>query len=157
MRVFYALFIVLLVISSSAQAQTTLAQRKAVFNIDKYGVAIQGYDPVSYFSGTAQKGNPNIFYFFKGIRYEFISEQHKAQFMAHPENYEPQYGGWCAYAMGATGEKVEIDPTKFKIHDGKLYLFYYSVINNTLNKWNQQEAALKPKADQNWKKLNQAK
>ncbi len=134
-------------------AQVSLTERKSSFNLDKYGVAIQGYDPVSYFEGKAQKGSSSIYHFYKGVRYEFISEAHKAKFLASPDKFEPQYGGWCAYAMGANGEKVEIDPSKFKVVDGKLYLFYYSIINNTLNKWNLDEASLKAKADINWKKL----
>jgi hypothetical protein len=36
--------------------------------------------------------------------------------------------------MGATGEKVGVDPKTFKILDGKLYLFYHSWVNNTLTK-----------------------
>ena len=46
---------------------------------------------------------------FEGIRYEFVSQNHLEQFKANSEKYEPNYGGWCAYAMGATGEKVEIE------------------------------------------------
>lgn len=74
-------------------------------------------------------------------------------FKANPDKYEPAYGGWCAYAMGKTGEKVEVDPFKFKIVNGKLNLFYYSIINNTLNKWNEDEANLKKQADKNWNTL----
>jgi hypothetical protein len=59
--------------------------------------------------------------------------------------------------MGAYGEKVEIDPSKFKIVEGKLYLFYYSFINNTLNKWNEDEKHLKIEADKNWIKINSKK
>ena len=73
-------------------------------------------------------------------------------FKASPAKYEPQYGGWCAYAMGATNEKVEIDPETFKIINGKLYLFYHSWTNNTLKTWNKDEGNLKPKADVNWTK-----
>jgi hypothetical protein len=57
--------------------------------------------------------------------------------------------------MGATGEKVEIDPETFKILNGKLYLFYHSWTNNTLPKWNQEEVKLKAAADNSWKKFIQ--
>lgn len=70
-----------------------------------------------------------------------------------PEKYEPAYGGWCAYAMGETGEKVKIDPETYKIVDGKLFLFYNFWGNNTLEDWNENEKSLKSKADQNWKKI----
>jgi hypothetical protein len=52
--------------------------------------------------------------------------------------------------MGASGEKVEIDPETFKIVNSKLYLFYHSWVNNTLTKWNKDEANLKAKADNSW-------
>ena len=73
-------------------------------------------------------------------------------FKKDPTKYEPQYGGWCAYAMGAKGEKVEINPETFKIVDGKLYLFYNRFFSNTLTDWNKDEAHLKKQADVNWQK-----
>ena len=42
----------------------------------------------------------------------------------NPKKYIPAYGGYCAYAIGAKGTKVAIDPKTFEIRDGKLYLFY---------------------------------
>lgn len=74
-------------------------------------------------------------------------------FLKNPASYEPQYGGWCAYAMGANGEKVEINPETFKIVDGKLNLYYNAFFNNTLKSWNKDEGNLKKKADANWKKI----
>ena len=55
--------------------------------------------------------------------------------------------------MGANGEKVEVNPETFKIINGKLYLFYNAFFNNTLTDWNKNEAALKAKADKNWKSI----
>ena len=74
-------------------------------------------------------------------------------FLKNPKNYEPQYGGWCAYAMGSNGEKVEVDPETYKILDGKLYVFYNAYFNNTLKSWNKDEAKLKKQADKNWQKI----
>ena len=76
----------------------------------------------------------------------------KEEFKKNPAQYEPQYGGWCAYAMGDSGEKVSIDPETFKVLDGKLYLFYNKFFNNTLKSWNKDEAKLKKSADANWSK-----
>jgi len=84
--------------------------------------------------------------------YRFASAANRDLFKASPARYQPQYGGWCAYAMGAKGEKVEVDPETFKIVDGKLYLFYNKFFNNTLKSWNKDEAGLKTKADVNWVK-----
>ena len=85
-----------------------------------------------------------------GVVYYFSNGANKDLFVKDYKKYEPQYGGWCAYAMGATNDKVVIDPKTFKIVNGKLYLFYHSWVNNTLNKWNKDEANLKAKADKNW-------
>jgi hypothetical protein len=82
--------------------------------------------------------------------YHFGSQANLDAFKAPPERYEPSYGGWCAYAMGATGEKVSINPETFKIIDDKLYLFYNQFFTNTLTSWNKDEASLHKKADAQW-------
>jgi YHS domain-containing protein len=129
-------------------AQATL--RAKSFNLDK-NVAIQGYDPVAYFTtGIATKGNKDLVAVAEGVTYLFASASNKELFLKDFKKYEPQYGGWCAYAMGYSGDKVEIDPATFKILNDKLYLFYHSWTNNTLNKWNKDESNLKNKADKNW-------
>lgn len=131
-----------------ASAQSNSARQKQ-FNLQK-GIALEGYDPVSYFSGSPLEGTPTRAETYKGITYYFSSDAHREQFRQAPERFEPAYGGWCAYAMGATGEKVKVDPETFKIRDGRLYLFYNFWGNNTLEKWNKNEAALKTTADQKW-------
>lgn len=121
------------------------------FNLDKNKVAINGYDPVCYFTqNKAVRGSKEFAVNAEGIIYYLSSAQNKQLFLANFKKYEPVYGGWCAYAMGKTGEKVEIDPETFKILDGKLYLFYNSWGNNTLTKWNKDEANLHTNADKNW-------
>jgi YHS domain-containing protein len=128
-------------------------QRKKEFNLEN-GVAVKGYDAVAYFTqNKAVKGKTAFAVIHQGITYLFSSASNKEEFKKNPSKYEPQYGGWCAYAMGATGEKVDFDPETFKILNGKLYLFYNKFFNNTLPKWNKDETNLKSKADVNWKKF----
>lgn len=128
-------------------------KRLDAFNT-KNGLAILGYDPVSYFTEQkAVKGDAAISIYHAGITYRFSTIKNKELFKANPAQYEPQYGGWCAYAMGADGSKVEIDPETFKITNGKLYLFYHSYFNNTLLKWNKNETVLKEAADKHWIRL----
>ena len=118
------------------------------------GLAIEGYDPVAYFvSMKPVKGKKDLQYQHGGATYYFSTLANRDAFIKNPAAYEPQYGGWCAYAMGASGEKVEIDPETFKVADNKLYLFYNAYFNNTLPKWNKDEKNLKSKADQNWKAI----
>ena len=135
--------------------QALFAQVHAPHNLNKAGVAIDGYDPVAYFNQSkAIEGKKEWSVTIDGANYRFSNPQNATLFKADPSKYQPQYGGWCAYAMGATGEKVEVDPETFKILDGKLYLFYNKFFNNTLKSWNKDEANLKQKADANWQKFN---
>ncbi|MGE6353752.1 YHS domain-containing (seleno)protein [Flavobacterium sp. NPDC079362] len=142
---------VLILISAISFAQND-AKRLDQYNLENK-VAIQCYDPVGYFNkGKAIKGKKDLSTSYQGVVYKFSSSQNKETFLKNPSKYEPQYGGWCAYAMGSAGEKVEINPETFKIIDGKLYLFYNAYFNNTLKSWNKDETNLKSKADNNWKK-----
>ena len=129
-------------------------KRKKEFNLGKSSLAIEGFDPVAYFTDSKSvKGNSANAVVYEGVTYYFSTPAHKEAFKADPAKYEPQYGGWCAYAMGKTGEKVEVDPETFKVLNGKLYLFYNKYFNNTLKTWNKDEQALKTSADMNWKKI----
>ncbi len=146
-------FIVMIsLLASGLFAQTTEVRLKQ-FNLEEK-VALQGYDPVAYFTvKKALKGRKEFTCIHQGVTYYFFSQDNKYLFLKNPVNYEPQYGGWCAYAMGDSGEKVEVDPKTFKITGGKLYLFYNFYFNNTLTDWNKNEQVLKNKADKNWEKM----
>jgi YHS domain-containing protein len=153
-RILSAVVLIFLTVASFAQDPT--AKRKKEFNLSGDGLAIQGYDAVAYFTqGKAVKGKSDFSIYYQGVTYRFASLENKEAFKKSPSRYEPQYGGWCAYALGAKGEKVSIDPGTFKILGGKLYLFYNSWGNNTLKDWNKDENNLKVKADQSWTKFYQ--
>lgn len=145
--------LLLVVITSASSFAQTASKRATEYNLEKK-VAIQGYDPVAYFKqGKAIKGKATFVATYEGVNYQFSSQGNKDLFIKTPALFEPQYGGWCAYAMGSSGEKVEINPETFKIVDAKLYLFYNAFFNNTLKSWNKDEANLKAKADTNWKRF----
>ena len=151
MKAFFWTLVWVTVVGTSAIAQSDDARRKH-FNI-KRNIAIEGYDPVSYFNDKPLAGKTTLQFPYKGVTYLFANTGNLSRFKASPEKYEPAYGGWCAYAMGESGEKVKIDPETYKILDGKLYLFYNFWGNNTLSDWNKNETGLKKKGDQNWGKL----
>ena len=91
-------------------------------NASSTGLAMQGYDPVAYFTdGAPAKGSYKITTVFNDATYRFASEEHKAQFEANPEAYLPAYGGYCAFGT-AMGFKFDGDPTYWKIVDNTLYL-----------------------------------
>lgn len=153
MKAKWMLMVLASLLTVNSFAQDATAARKKHFNLDG-GVAIGGYDPVAYFkSNKAVKGSKTMSVFHEGVIYYFSSVENKEAFKKNAAAYEPQYGGWCAYAMGKEGDKVSIDPETFKIINGKLYLFYNKFFNNTLKSWNKDETKLKTNADANWQKI----
>jgi YHS domain-containing protein len=111
----------------------------------------KGYDVVAYFSGKAIAGNIKYAHLHNGTKFKFANQANLDTFKSNPKKYIPEYGGYCAYAMGKTGDKVSINPKSFEIRDEKLYLFYCSFGVNTLKKWNKENPTfLKAKADKNW-------
>lgn len=140
---------ILLFCHFSADTQETKQQHGNLKN----GLALEGYDPVSYFNGKPLKGKEELKLRFNGAVYQFATTENLNKFKTTPGRYEPAYGGWCAYAMGETGEKVKIDPETFKILEGKLYLFYNFWGNNTLTDWNKNEKKLKESADRHWSNI----
>ncbi len=110
-----------LAVSLGSAALPAFSQETPSFNTT-YGLALRGFDPVAYFKvNKAQKGLPNITTSYEGRTYEFATEENKAAFLAEPQKYVPQYGGFCAYAA-ANGYKADVDPHAFAINDGKLYV-----------------------------------
>jgi YHS domain-containing protein len=104
------------------------------YNVDKKFIA-EGYDVVSYFNNKAIEGSDSYTFTYRGVKLKFVSQINLTKFKSNPEKFFPQYGGWCAYAMGIDGDKVSINPNTFEIRDGKLYLFYNSWGTNTLELW----------------------
>jgi YHS domain-containing protein len=148
-----ALIILVVIFAYSATFAQSASKRISEFNLENK-IVIQGYDPVSYFKqNKAIKGKKELVASYEGVLYQFSSSSNKEIFLKNPSSFEPQYGGWCAYAMGSSGDKVEVNPETFKIINGKLYLFYNAFFNNTLKSWNKEEPSLKTKADANWKKF----
>lgn len=145
------IFLLGMVMVASLDAQQDLRSKQ--FNLEK-GLAIEGYDPVAYFTQhKAVKGDKANAFTNQGVTYYFSTAANRELFKKEPSKYEPAYGGWCAYAMGAKGEKVEVDPETFTITDGRLFLFYNKFFNNTLKDWNKDAQHLRMQADANWNKF----
>jgi len=123
------------------------------FNVSEKKPAISGYDPVSYFSGAGPaKGKAELESVYAGVRYRFSTAENRRKFAENPAAFLPAYGGWCATAM-ADGRKVEIEPTSFKITDGRLLLFYKGWLGDALKEWNKDERGLTRRADEHWRKI----
>lgn len=127
-------------------------------NVDSSGLALEGYDPISYFESKGPlKGSEAIKAEFEGATFRFVSESNKQKFLASPQKYQPQYGGWCAYAVAAKKEKVEVDPESYLIQDGRLLLFYKDFFNDTRKTWttskNKTQNDFLKEADSNWPEI----
>ena len=128
------------------------------YNLDKKGLAIDGYDPVTYFKeggGKPRKGEKSITTAYRGVTYRFRNEANRDLFLATPGRYEPAYGGWCAWAMSADDpSKVEIDPKSYLIEEGRLLLFYDGFFADTRKRWLKAGGEnQKPKADAYWSEV----
>jgi YHS domain-containing protein len=135
--------IVSLLISS-----TLFAQKAEVFQFSNQ--AIRGYDPVAYFlDGKAVKGDKNFKFHWKDADWYFSSKQNLNLFTKNPEQYAPQYGGYCAYGM-SEGHKAPTDPDAWTIVDGKLYLNYSQDVRTD---WRKSEKERIDKANKNWPQL----
>ncbi|HEY9007686.1 MAG TPA: YHS domain-containing (seleno)protein [Ohtaekwangia sp.] len=132
--------------------------------VGKDRVAIGGYDVVAYFKNEkAVKGSPGITATYNQVIYYFANPANRDEFVKQPQNYLPQYDGYCALAVGAQNKKVSINPETFKVTDGKLYLFYNGKLPfsgaqfNSLEPWSKDEDNLIKKANANWPALKASK
>ncbi|MEM1446087.1 MAG: YHS domain-containing (seleno)protein [Planctomycetota bacterium] len=113
-------------------------------------VGIHGYSPVSYFEDGPEAGSPAFPVVHDGVTYFLTDAAQVEKFEADPETYLPAYGGWCAFGM-AVEDHFAIDPTNFKIVDGRLMLFLKNADVDALELWNQQgDDDATAKADAFW-------
>ena len=135
-------------------ALPAFAQTKSLLNLDKSGAAIQGYDPVAFFTGNKPvKGKPEYAARHNGALYHFASKEHRDLFKADPAKYEPAFGGYCAYGV-SRNKLVEIDVEAFQIVDGRLLLQYSQSVRNDFNKDTKGNLG---KAEANWPALVERK
>jgi hypothetical protein len=124
----------------------------AVYSKD--GLALSGYDPVAYFTaGKAEKGISIFETEWGGTRWRFASATNRDAFVASPEKYAPQYGGYCAYAV-SRGYTARTDPQAWRIVGDKLYLNYDLKVRDL---WEKELPEVITKADRNWPAALQTK
>lgn len=126
-KLFLALFTATLALPLAAQTKTLL-------NLDKTGLALQGYDPVAFFTeGKPVKGKPEFPARHNGALYYFASKEHRDLFKADAAKYEPTFGGYCAFGV-SRNKLVGIDVEAFQIVDGRLLLQYSKGVRDEFNK-----------------------
>lgn len=109
--------------------------------------AVGGYDVTSYFEqGSPVKGDPGFETEYKGATWLFANEENLKKFRESPEQYAPQYGGYCAWAA-ASGAIQKGNPDNWVIYNGKLYLS----LNDTIQKaWDADRDGFIARADAQW-------
>lgn len=110
-------------------------------------IAIDGTDPVAYFKEQKPvAGNPEFNYEWMGATWHFSSAENRDLFTQNPEQYAPQYGGYCAKAV-SEGSIAPTSPDAWTIYEGKLYLNYDK---NVQAQWQKDIPGNIAKADKNW-------
>jgi YHS domain-containing protein len=113
----------------------------------EHGLAVKGYDPVAYFTvGKPTPGLPQFTTSYEGATYRFASAENRDRFIAAPEKFQPQYGGYCAYAI-ALNRIADIHPEEWAIVKDKLYL-NNGLLAQTL--WSFDKSGNIARGDQNW-------
>ena len=117
------------------------------YNLEQQQLGLKGYDPVSYIENNqAVEGDENIQSTFGGVTYHFANQANKDLFDTDPTQFEPTYGGYCAWAM-ANNSYADINPRLFTIHNGRLHLF---ISRRTKFKFDRNVAMYEQLADDFW-------
>ena len=142
--------------SEPAAAETPTATETTTATTKTYvedGIAIQGADPVAYFTDSAYvPGSAEYTHDWNGVTWQFASAENRDEFASNPEQYVPQYGGFCAWAVAAKNALVAVDPNAWSVVDGKLYL---NANQNVQDNWQEDPAGFIAQANENWPALSQ--
>lgn len=107
---------------AAAFAAPVTAQEPAFYSDGT--AAIRGADPVAYFTqGRPVIGSEEFAAQWNDTTWHFASAENRDTFLADPEAFAPQYGGYCAWAV-SQGYTASVVPEAWEIVDGKLYLNY---------------------------------
>ena len=138
------------IVLALASLSVTVASAQKV-NVSFTGLAIDGYDPVAYFTENKPvKGDSQYTFEHGGARYRFASAANRDLFAKDPAKYAPQYGAFCAYAV-SRGYTADTDPLAWKIVDGRLYLNYNA---GAQKEWEKDVPGNIRKGDANWPGLS---
>lgn len=147
-KIFYTftLLLALAVTSCGLIPQQAKSNIDAI-NVDENSLAIQGYDPVAYFTLNAPtKGSSEYTANYEGATYWFSNAQHQSMFKNDPDKYAPQFGGYCAFGVSKE-KKYSIEPDAFAVVDGKLYLNLNKKVQTI---WSKNSEELIVDANGNW-------
>ena len=129
-----ALLLLLSATSSFANEKINTLEKSGFFSYEPSDIAIRGTDTVAYFTQGKPIAGSDVFTTqWQGATWKFSSQKHLDLFIANPEKYAPQFGGYCAYGV-FKGQLVKIEPKNWTIIDEKLYLNFNNSIQKTWEK-----------------------
>ena len=111
------------------------------------GKALDGFDAISYFNGSPVKGSENHSFEWNGALWLFASEANKNVFQSNPDQFKPQYGGYCVKAVSA-GFAAPGDPRIWLVKDNKLFIFSNQAVKDDFLK---DPANITAVCDKTWK------
>ena len=154
MRLAFVFAALMLAITAVAGTFSPSEAQSELFHVNaKNGLALEGYDPVSYHTqGKPIKGDAALTSIYQGATFHFSSAENKAAFDAAPQTYAAAYGGFCAYGV-AQGYKVNGDPKVWKIVDGTLYLNFNQGVQR---RWEKDIPGHISEATTNWAGIEKA-
>ena len=128
-------------------APAAYADKDPIYTAKRSNLALQGYDTVAYFTvGEPTKGSADFTTTYQGAEFRFASEENLNLFLADPDAYAPQYGGYCAYAV-SKGGTASTAPDAWRVVDGKLYLNFNKTVQGI---WLEDVHGNIARADANW-------
>lgn len=137
-------------LAGAVLASTSAGEKVPPVNADKKGVALHGYDPVTYFEkDKPQMGSQQFSYSSGGATWLFVSAEDRKKFAQNKEMYMPQFGGYCAKAV-SENHTADVDPLAYKIVNGKLYLNYDAKVQKL---WEQDIPGRIANAEKYWPNL----
>jgi YHS domain-containing protein len=115
---------VLAVLPVLATASAIAAVTERVVTDFHTGLALNGFDPVAYFTDAAPiPGRAELEYRFRGVIWRFANEGNLAAFARNADQYVPRFGGYDPIAV-ARGVALAGNPAFWLIVRDRLYLFY---------------------------------
>ncbi len=137
----------LAVVAAMLSTPAAMAQKAEIYTGLFSDLALQGYDTVAYFTaGAPVRGSAEFSTEYKGAEWRFANQENLDRFLADPEAYAPQYGGYCAWAV-AQGDTAKGDARHWAIVDDRLYLNFNASIQR---RWDADRPGFIGEGDANW-------
>jgi hypothetical protein len=115
---------VVLILGMASSPRVGAATTERVVHDAHTGLAINGVDPVAYFTDAAPLvGLADHEYRYAGVVWRFRNEGNMAAFVANPDVYMPRFGGYDPVAIGRD-VAVPGNPLLWAIVGERLYLFF---------------------------------